>query len=158
MTYGDVASGVQLPMYICPFLDCAYHSNDRATSLHHVACGVSDRAHLNIFEAVYKDDLPWMTRLDYVYGAIAIAERERWPLLGLSITRRSLNALCLRYNDEKIECLACFICCQQRTTSEGFAAVDLENPITDTTLRQHEICMRSCSSFYSWRWIDPGLC
>ena len=34
MIYGDVAAGVQLPMYTCPFLDCAYNSNDRATFLH----------------------------------------------------------------------------------------------------------------------------
>ena len=76
MTYDDVASGFQLPMYTRPSLECAYHSNDRATFLHHVACGVSDREHLKIFEVVRNDDLPWMNRLHYVYGAIAIAERE----------------------------------------------------------------------------------
>ena len=41
MSYADVASGVQLPLYSCAFKDCLYHSNDRAAFLHHVANGVS---------------------------------------------------------------------------------------------------------------------
>ena len=47
--------------------------------------------------------------LDYIGGAMACAERERWPQLGLSTTRRALTHLALRYNDAKIQCLPCFI-------------------------------------------------
>ena len=66
-----------------------------------------------------------MTNRDYVSRAIAIAEQERWPLLGLSTTRRSLNLLALRYNDETIKCLACFVCGQLRTTCVGYPPVNL---------------------------------
>ena len=47
----------------------------------------------------------WMTRLDYVYGAVASAEKERCPRLGLSTTRRALHVLCGRYYDEKNDAL-----------------------------------------------------
>ena len=76
MTYVDVASGAKLPLYTCPYLECVYCSNDRATFLHHVAGGVSDRTHFAILDKICKGDLSWMTRLDYVYGAVAVAERE----------------------------------------------------------------------------------
>ena len=45
--------------------------------------------------------MPWFTPLDYVGAAVVLAERERWPRLGLSTTRRALNQLALRCNDEK---------------------------------------------------------
>ena len=59
-----------------------------------------------------------MTATDYVYGAIGVAERERWPLVGLSTTRICLNLLALRYNDTTTKCLACFICRQLRTSAQ----------------------------------------
>ena len=58
---------------------------------------------------------------------MAVAERERWPLLGLSTTRRSLNLLAQRYSDETTECLACFICGQLHTTCSGYPTVDLQS-------------------------------
>eukprot|EP00959_Pyramimonas_sp_CCMP1952_P030544 640239-Pyramimonas_sp.AAC.1 len=58
---------------------------------------------------------------------MAVAERERWPMLGLSTTRRALNLLALRYNDETTRCLACFICGQLRATCAGYPPVDLES-------------------------------
>ena len=156
MTYDDVASGAKLPLYTCPYLDCSYSSNDRATFLHHVAGGVSDRQHIEMLSQICKDDCSWMTTLDYVYGAVAIAERERWPRLGLCTTRRSLNALCQRFNDGNIQCVACFICCQLRTTAEGFPSVKLETPATDAAECQHEISMRSCTEFQELERNRPG--
>ena len=97
-----------------------------------------------------------MARLDYVYGAVASAERERWPRLGLSTTRRALNGLCERYNDEKIQCLACFICCQLRTTMEGFPAVDLEKPATTEPKCTKEISMRSPDDLEELQRDRPG--
>ena len=70
-----------------------------------------------------------MSRLDYVYGAVSIAERENWPLIGLSTTRRALNVLCKRYNDIDIQCLACFVCGQLRTTCAGYSSIHLDNPV-----------------------------
>ena len=95
--------------------------------IHHIAGGARDRTHASEVSNICKKDIAWMTNLDYVYEAIAIAERERWPMLGLSTTRRSLNLLALRYNDASIACLACFICAQLRTTCEGYASVDLQS-------------------------------
>ena len=46
-------------------------------------------------------------------------------MLGLSTTRRSLNLLALRYNDQTTECMVCFICGQIRTTCAGYPPVDL---------------------------------
>eukprot|EP00959_Pyramimonas_sp_CCMP1952_P336660 7049404-Pyramimonas_sp.AAC.1 len=59
-----------------------------------------DRTHASMIREICNNDIPWMTNLGYVYGALAVAERERWPMLGLSTTRRALNLLALRYNDE----------------------------------------------------------
>ena len=96
--------------------------------LHHIAGGIGDRTHEHEISLICKNDISWMSRLDYVYGAIAIAERERWPALGLSTTRRSLNLLAHRYNDRSIRCVSCFICGQLRTTCPGYTAVDIILP------------------------------
>ena len=90
---------------------------------------MSDATHHEEISEICGGDYAWMTRLDYMYVAVAVAERERWPRLGLSTTRRSLSLLCSRYNDEKIQRLACFICGQLRTTCEGYPAVDLDIPV-----------------------------
>ena len=67
--------------------------------------------HVSDLDSHCKRSIPGFTMLDYIGGAMACAERERWPRLGLSTTRRALNQLALRYNDAKIQCLTCFICC-----------------------------------------------
>ena len=68
--------------------------------------------------------MPWMTRLDYVYGAISVKERAQWPRLGLSVTRRTLRRVAARYTDANVKCLTCFCCAQKRTTLCGMAYVD----------------------------------
>ena len=130
MTAADLETGMKLPLYSCPFQNnergpCQFHTSDRTAFLHHVAGGAMDRAHAVELQEICKDDISWMTNLDYVHGALSVAERERWPLLGLSTTRRSLNLLALRYNDSTTQCLACFICGQLRTTCAGYPPVDL---------------------------------
>ena len=96
-----------------------------------------DRTHAKQLADICMDDIDWMDNLTYVYEAIAVAERERWPLLGLSVTRRSLNLLATRYNDEKTQCLTCFICAQQRTTCSGYPVVDLTNDQANLSLPFH---------------------
>ena len=44
----DLAKGIQLPMYSCPWKDCTFCSNDRTFFLHHVAGGVRDTTHRRI--------------------------------------------------------------------------------------------------------------
>ena len=116
MSIEDLNTGVRLPLYSCPFkcadgTSCNYHTDDRTLFLHHIAGGISDTTHAADIQRICCNDMPWFTPLDYVGGAVALAERERWPRLGLSTTRRALNQLALRYNDEKIQCLTCFVCC-----------------------------------------------
>ena len=109
MSAEEVESGLQFPLFSCPYRNCCEQFNNRVTFLHHVAGSKSDSKHLEEVQYECKDDMPHMTRLDYVYGAAAIAERERWPRIGLSVTRRALSTLGVRYNDEKVQCLACFV-------------------------------------------------
>ena len=80
-----------------PVARVQFSTNNRTLFLHHVAGGVSDPTHNATLQQICHHDLHWMTHLDYVHGAVAIAEREQWPQLGLSVTRRSLNLLCHRF-------------------------------------------------------------
>ena len=121
----DVATGVRLPMYTCPFLDCNAHFSDRSYFLHHVAGGVSDTTHRKVLEEVCGNNYSFLTPLDYISRAVGQAERERWPRLGMNTTRRALNLLCQRFSDKRIKCVSCFICGQLRTTCEGYPCVDL---------------------------------
>ena len=127
----EVGGGVRLPLYSCPFKHedgspCNYFTHKRTHFLRHIAAGASDSTHETMLRKICRSDHPWLTNLDYVYAAAAIAERERWPQLGLSTTRRSLNLLCERFNDNRTKCLACFFCGQLRATCEGYPYVDLK--------------------------------
>ena len=147
MSYSEVSSGDKLPLYSCPFIGCSYSTSTRMLFLHHIAGGVADTTHLTQLNEICNSGLLWMTKLDYVYGAIAIAERERWPRIGLSTTRRSLNELCQRYNDDEIQCLTCFTCSQMRSTAKGYPTVDLETLLVEPAEYQHEILLRKVRDF-----------
>ena len=94
--------------------------------------------------------------LGLCYGAVSVAERERWPRLGLSVTRRSLNLLCNRYHDESTQCLSCFVCCQLRTTCEGYPVVNLEKSATETPFCKREIEFKSVSAICAIERESPG--
>ena len=120
-----------MPLYSCPFKNNEggsrhFHASDRTAFLRHVAVGAMDRAREVELQEMCKDEISWMMYLNYAHGAASVAERERWPMLGLSTNRRSLNLLALRYNDQTTQCLACLICGQIRTTCAGYPRVDLE--------------------------------
>ena len=156
MSVEDLATGVQLPLYTCPFKACNFHTENRTFFLHHVAGGLSDDTHRSMIEDICGTDLPWMTRLDYVNGAVSVAERERWPRLGLSVTRRSLNLLCHKYNDKCTQCLSCFVCCQLRTTCEGYPVVGLKKPATESHFCKREIEFKSVSAICAIERESPG--
>ena len=75
LTDEKIAAGVQLPLYSCPWRECYFSTNDRARFIHHVAAGVSDLTHKGTLDRICGDDCPWMSRLDYVHGAVAHVER-----------------------------------------------------------------------------------
>ena len=156
MSYADVCSGTKLPIYSCPYQNCSFRCEDRCLFLHHVAGGRSDSTHREMLDGVLKVDLPWMNRLDYVYGAVAVAERERWPRIGLSTTRRALNVLCQRYNDESTQCLACFVCAQLRVTCRGYAAINLDRPVQTKKRYNSEIELRGRAAFRALETQCPG--
>ena len=156
MSVEDVATGVRLPLYSCPFFGCNAHFSDRARFLHHVAGGVSDTTHREALAQICCDDYSFLTPLDYVSRAVGEAERERWPLIGLSTTRRALNHLCRRYNDDRIKCLSCFICCQLRTTCEGYAYVDLNADADSVGYSQKEIALKSLGDLQGIEVSYPG--
>ena len=117
---------------------------------------INETDHVDAIREICGTDYAWLTRLDYIYGAVAVAERERWPLLGVSTTRRSMNLLCRRYNDETIACVSCFICGQLRTTCEGYPAVDLEKSVESTPFRQREIYFKGMKEIIAVERRSPG--
>ena len=52
MAYVDVASGMSLPFYSCPYERCGFNTADRGLFLQHVVAGVSDMMHEAIFDAL----------------------------------------------------------------------------------------------------------
>ena len=155
----ELASGIRLPLFSCPFQGCTFHTDDRALFLHHVAGGVSDETHVQVLRETCGtcEDIPGMTPLEYVSGAVAIAERERWPTLGLSITRRCLIALCLRYNDAQVQCQCCFVCSQLRTSVAGYDMVDLKRPASECGGRSAEIQPRRLQDLLHIESECPGV-
>ena len=130
----DIDEGHQLSLYSCPFVSktkqcCTFECNDRAEFLHHVCAGVSDPTHEDLYVPLSSTKNEHLDRFTVFSEAMAIVERAKWPLLGLSVTRRALNQLCLRFSDDNIKCLVCFMCAEQRTTCSGYAEVDLTAPL-----------------------------
>ena len=86
-----------------------------------------DRTHQEAISSICPNDIADMDNFDHDHGALAVAERERRPRIGPSITRRALNLIAHQYNDEKIQCLVCFVCAQTRTTCAGYPTVNLKS-------------------------------
>ena len=97
-----------------------------------------------------------MTHLDYIYGAVVLVARERWPLLGLSTTRRALNLLCRGYNDATTKFLSCFAGGQLRTTCEGYPMVNLQLPVDEFERRETKIEYQPISWFTTLESQHPG--
>ena len=68
LTSSDLASGIRLPLYSCPWRDCQFSSADRSLFLHHIAGGTADGTHRDMLMRDYTYDLSWKTYLDYLYG------------------------------------------------------------------------------------------
>ena len=124
-SWEDTNSGWSLPLYSCPFKHCTFHTEKRVDFLIHLG-GVNSPHRADIERICWPPDTPYMTRMDYVNGAVSVHERRQWPRLGLSITRRSLRNVAQAYNDETTQCLTCFVCCEQRTTLSGPVHPDFE--------------------------------
>ena len=155
----DVDSGIYLPQYSCPFKKCYYYTENREVYLHHIAGGVADETHKDVIDAICKPMTPGRTRLCYISEAIAIAERDDFPKVGLTVTRRVLRALCQRYCDSEIYAAACFICAQIRTSVGGYKGIDLDIPVEkdDPKLRpRRELNWLSAKDLRAIESLAPG--
>ena len=98
-----------------------------------------DSPHRAVIDKTCKpEETPWLQRIDYVNGAVRYKERNKFPSLGLSVTRRVLRTLAQTYSDKNIKCLVCFICGEQRTTGQGLPHPNFEDP-SETPRAQQEI-------------------
>ena len=163
----ELDTGKRLPNYTCPFKGCCFHTQDRQLFMHHIGGGVRDCTHHAELLAICGNNSRH-SFLDLVMEASAQAERRRWPQLGLSITRRSLHALCKRFNDAETKCLCCFVCAQLRTTCAGYEQIDLDEEadlpesilkeiyymsvqdLTDLELENKGVLLNHCS-YNLWR-------
>ena len=127
-SYLDTDSGIRFPLFSCPFKGCIFNKECRRALLSHIT-----NAHAKDVADAVERPLPWMTTLDYVYGAAGVLERAQVPSVGLSITRRVLATLVKTFNDETVRCHVCFICGEQRLCWQG---PDNINP-SDGQFRHH---------------------
>ena len=52
VTASELAAGVKLPLYSCPFLACQFATSDRDAFSHHIAGGAKDRTHAMELERI----------------------------------------------------------------------------------------------------------
>ena len=164
---------VRLPLYHCPFKGCDNQWDSRSAFEKHVLKdgvdsmqGESQKSHRRDIDRICGTDFSWISRLDYVYGAVAVKERERWPDAGFAVARRSLRHVAARYNDQTIQCIVCFVCGSQQTTVDNFDSNDERKPIQYVGRAFFEQAENSCPgtllnncSYDLWkaRYVDAGL-
>ena len=156
ISFTNVTDGLRFPLYSCPFKGCAFTTDCRDMFQHHVAAGYEDRTHADIFATFANDDIPGVTRLDYVREAIALVERSKFPRIGLSITRRVLGRLCQRYNDVNTKAVACFVCAQIRTSVQGLSGVNLNRPLSQAPRANSEISFYTVDELKNMEKRAPG--
>ena len=128
---------IQLPLYHCPFKGCAKEWESRSDFVAHFlddydmeTMDQENAGHGPVIDRICGTDYSWMTRLDYVYGAVSVKERLRWPDAGLAVARRSLRNVVTRYNDHSVQCLVCFVCGSQQVTVDNVTADENKRPIS----------------------------
>ena len=130
----DLDSGISLPQWNCPFVDCnccsqndeVFKNHEKAwwqhvwhTSSHKLKCLESLRlARMEVADA----DLP-----ETVFALLiaAMTEKERSspymvPQVGLSVDRRCLAHLGETFYEDNIKCLMCFVCGCKHLYHRGF--------------------------------------
>ena len=128
---------MRLPLYHCPFKGCSGQWDSRDAFEAHFLTRCSDfeqsempHGHRDEIDEICGSNFRWMSPLDYVYGAVAVKERQRWPDASLAVARRSLRHLAERYNDETTRCIVCFVCGSQEVTLDNYNANEDKKPIT----------------------------
>ena len=112
----DVFSAVRLPLWHCAFQGCRWCGDGMEELRQHLgASHCEDFARcraLTPHARRYED-------VDLYEEAIAIKEREQFPLVGPSVDRRTIELLLTSYNDHSVRSLVCFVCGQTKTQTQG---------------------------------------
>ena len=104
---------------------------DRENHTHHIAGGIADKTHRRDICTICEPMTP-VEQLGYISEAVAVAERDNFPKVGLAVTRRVLRGLYQWYCDPGIYAATCFVYAQIRTSIVGYKGIDLGNaPGTD---------------------------
>ena len=167
----DVHSGVKFPVLHCAFSGCSWTRDLKQheiakvqhNSLEHYLINHLNDAHRD--EMALPETLSPATRqgdwdmLAYYTAAVAERERERMPVIGPSVDRRTLRLLNAVCNSSTVCSLACFCCCQVRTRVESWEAVNASDIMLHKVARSlcafaneaPEQFERACS--YAW-WLE----
>ena len=114
----DVNSAMRLPLLTCSFRGCAWWGERREELERHLKANDRHREDflkcrsVSPFTRIYAD-------IDLYEEAIAILEREQFPLIGPSVDRRALETLTRDYKDDSVRSLICFVCGQIHTQMPG---------------------------------------
>ena len=109
-----------LPLYSCPFKGCSFCTDDREKFLRHFSRNPVDAPHLTIIEEHCGAHFSkGFEPLDFVYRAIRVRENEKFPTLGMAVTRRTLRMLTQSFNDASTKAIMCATCNAIRPTISG---------------------------------------
>ena len=105
---------MMLPYAHCMFVGCNWcadwrASNDNPDSLLQIHLNDKHWESMGLLEE-HRDDV-----MAYYCAAVAERERERMPLIGPSVDRRTLALLQRVYNSDAVKSLVCFVCGQIHT-------------------------------------------
>ena len=167
----DVHSGVKFPVLHCAFSGCSWTRDLKQHEIAAVKHNSLEHYLINHLKAAHRDQIAlpetlWPdTRrgdwdmLAYYTAAVAERERERMPVIGPSVDRRTLRLLNAVCNSSTVCSLACFCCCQVRTRVESWEAVNASDIMLHKVARSlcafaneaPEQFERACS--YAW-WLE----
>ena len=92
---------VRLPLYHCPFKGCSEQWESRQDFIQHFVLTNVDEStfpdatsHGKIIDQVCGTSFSWMTHLDYIAGAVAFKERQRWPDAGFGSCTTQSTTCC----------------------------------------------------------------
>ena len=115
----DVSVPIRLPLFSCPFKGCVFSTDDAASFDRHVASRTGKEPHHQVIAETCRQHLDLFDSKDFVHRAVSLIEQKQVPLIGPAVTRRSLRHLRLRYNDDTVKAVCCFVCGQLHTTTKG---------------------------------------
>ena len=120
ISFTDVDEAIALPLYSCPFKGCNFCTDDRWMFLQHFSRNNVEAPHAAVIEELCGVHLRHgFEPIDFVYHAMAVRENNKFPSLGMAITRRALRTMTQAYNDECTKAIMCATCNAVKATING---------------------------------------